>query len=184
MRPNPASVVRLAADRRPTLGSGRLVCLDGPAGSGKTTWAAAIAAHAPGSLVIHMDDLFPGWSGLPHVDEQLRGLLIPLAEGRPGSYRRYDWLAGEFAETVTVEPGPLLLLEGVGSGASRFGALQTVLVWVEAPHDERMRRGLERDGEAFAPHWAQWARDESELFARERTRQRADVVIDGTRTLT
>jgi uridine kinase len=183
VNPSPASVLRLASDRRPTLGGGRLVCLDGPAGSGKTTWAAAIAALAHGALVVHMDDLFPGWSGLPRVDEQLHGLLIPLAEGRPGSYRRYDWLAGEFTETVTVDPAPLLLLEGVGSGASRYEELRTALVWVEAPHDERMRRGIERDGDAFAPYWEQWAADEADLFTRERTRERADVVVDGTRPL-
>jgi uridine kinase len=181
--PSPASLLRLALGRQPTLGSGRLVCLDGPAGSGKTTWAQAISELEPASLVVHMDDLFPGWSGLPRVDEQLHDLLGPLAEGRPGSYRRYDWHAGEFAETVTVEPVPLLLLEGVGSGASRFDILQTLLLWVEAPHDLRMHRGIDRDGDAFAPHWQQWAADEAELFARERTRERADVVIDGTRPL-
>ena len=128
-----------------------------------------------------MDDLFEGWSGLPRIDAQLDGLLGPLGEGRAGSYRRYDWLAGEYAETVTVEPVPLLVLEGVGSGASRFESLQTVLVWVEAPYDVRLRRGIERDGDAFAPHWEQWAADETELFARERTRERADLVVDGTR---
>jgi hypothetical protein len=128
-----------------------------------------------------MDDLYPGWSGLPRVDQQLEGLLMPLAEGRSGRYRRYDWLAGEFAETVRVDPVPLLVLEGVGSGAGRFAALQTVLVWVEAPYDVRLRRGIERDGDAFAPYWEQWARDERELFAREGTCERADVVVDGTR---
>jgi len=180
---SPSSVLQLANDREPTLGNGRLICLDGPAGSGKTTWAEGIAALAAGASVVHMDDLFPGWSGLSRVDEQLDGLLTPLAAGSPGSYRRYDWLAGDFAETIRVEPVPLLVLEGVGSGVSRFAALQTVLVWVEAPYDLRMERGLARDGDAFAPHWEQWARDEADLFARERTRERADVVVDGARTL-
>jgi uridine kinase len=171
----------LALDRTPTLGAGRLVCVDGPAGSGKTTWAAGIAALVAGSRVVHMDDLFAGWSGLPEVDVQLGDLLLPLAQGRPGSYRRYDWPAGRFAEQVEVEPVPLLVLEGVGSGSSRFDSLATVLVWVEAPHDLRMERGLARDGDAFAPHWEQWALDEADLFARERTRERADVRIDGAR---
>jgi uridine kinase len=161
----------------PTLGGGRLVCIDGPAGSGKTTLAASFGD----ARVVHMDDLYPGWDGLPQVDAQLATLLRPLATGRPGTYRRYDWYAGAFAETVTVDPVPLLVLEGVGSGASGFGDLHTLLVWVEAPHDVRMRRGIERDGDAFAPHWEQWARDEAALFARERTRERADVVLDGTR---
>ena len=126
-----------------------------------------------------MDDLYPGWSGLPEVDAQLDDLLRPLAEDRPGSYRRYDWVAGEFAERVVVDPAPLLVLEGVGCGASRFADLVTVLVWVEAPDDLRMERGIARDGDAFAPHWEQWAVDEAEVFARERTRERADVRIDG-----
>ena len=177
-----ASVLRLALKRQPTLGAGRLICIDGPAGSGKTTLAAAISEGAD-ALVVHMDDLYPGWSGLSEVDAQLADLLLPLARGAAGTYRRYDWVVGRFAETVTVEPTPLLVLEGVGSGAARFSALVTALVWVQAPPDLRMQRGLERDGDAFAPYWEQWARDEAELFSRERTRERADAVVDGTRTL-
>lgn len=179
----PEDVLGLALGRPATLGKARLICVDGPAGSGKTTLAASLAQLTGGARVVHLDDLYPGWSGLAGIDGQLGDLLLPLAEGEPGSYRRYDWLAGEFAETVVVDPAPLLVLEGVGSGASRFAALQTVLVWVEAPHDLRRQRGIDRDGEAFASHWEQWARDEASLFARERTRERADRVLDGRRLL-
>lgn len=176
------SVLRLARDRAATLGGGRLVCLDGPAGSGKTTLATAIGELCAG-VVVHMDDLYPGWSGLAEIDALLGGVLLPLAEGRPGSYRRYDWLAGRLAETVTVEPTPLLVVEGVGTGASRFADLCTLLVWVEAPDDFRKARALRRDGHAFVPHWQRWGADEAGLFARERTRERADVIVDGTRPL-
>ena len=174
----PAEILRLALDRPPTLGHGRLVCVDGPAGSGKTTLAGAIAEPG-GGRVVHMDDLYEGWSGLATIDAQLDGLLAPLAQGLPGRYRRYDWLAGRFAEDVVLEPAPLTVLEGVGSGAARFAELVTVLVWVEAPHDLRMRRGVDRDGATFADRWQEWARDEVALFARERTRERADVRVDG-----
>lgn len=186
MSPAPStavSVVELAVERPPTLGGGRLVCVDGPAGSGKTTLAAAIAELVPGARVVHMDDLYAGWSGLEDVDLQLVGLLRPLGEGRAGTYQRYDWPTERFAESVVVAPGPMLVLEGVGSGAAEFADLVTVLVWVEAPHDVRMARGIERDGDAFAPHWEQWARDEARLFARERTRERADVIVDGTQPI-
>ena len=76
-----ATVLGLLAERPATLGEGRLLSVDGPAGSGKTTLAEAVSRGLDGSRVIHMDDLFPGWSGLPHVDEQLDGLLSPLGEG-------------------------------------------------------------------------------------------------------
>jgi uridine kinase len=177
---HPAAVVLgLARRRLPTLGRGRLVCIDGPAGSGKTTLADRILALAPEATVVHMDDLYEGWEGLPTVTAQLDRVLLPLAADRAGSYRRWDWHAGGWAEEVTVEPTGLLVLEGVGSGSEHAAAVTTVLVWVEAPHDLRMRRGLDRDGDAFSPYWEAWARDEAEHFAQHRTRERADVLIDG-----
>ncbi len=180
--PRPESILALALSRPATLGEGRLICLDGPAGSGKTTWAAGIANLAPGARVVHMDDLYAGWSGLSEVDAQLSVLLLPLAQGEPGSYRRYDWAVGGFAEEVVVDPVPLLVLEGVGSGTASFASLVTVLVWVEAPYDLRLERGMARDGDTFAPHWDEWAKDEAALFEREQTRRRADIVIDGSGT--
>ena len=175
-----AVVLALAEERPPTLGDGRLVCVDGPAGSGKTTLAASVAGRRPGARVVHMDDLYDGWDGLPRLTAQLTGLLRPLARGTAGSYRRYDWLAGRYAETVTVPPGPLLVLEGVGSGSRDHADLVTVLAWVEAPADLRLRRGLERDGAAMADHWRRWAIDEQALFRREATAERADLLVDGT----
>lgn len=172
-------VLGLLEARPATLGTGRLVCVDGPAGSGKTTLAAALAASRPEAAVVHMDDLYPGWDGLPQVDAQLASLLKPLAGGRPGRYRRWDWHGHAWAEDVVVVPGPLLVLEGVGAGSPVAASLATVLVWVEAPYDLRLRRGLERDGDTFAPHWESWAMAEAEHFARHRTRERADLRVDG-----
>ncbi len=177
-----ADVVALLEQRQPTLHDGRLVCIDGPAGSGKTTLAAAVAA-ATGAHVVHLDDLYEGWDGLDRVDAQLGSLLAPLASGRPGSYRRYDWHAGRFAETVVVAPSPVLVLEGVGSGWSSFAALATVLVWVEVGRDLRLRRGLDRDGEAVRDRWLLWQDDEDRHHRLHDTRARADLLVDGARPL-
>jgi hypothetical protein len=176
---NAERVLQLALEREPTLGRGRLICVDGPAGSGKTTLAAEIASLAGGAAVIHMDDLFEGWSGLARIDEQLDSLLRPLTDGFSGSYRWWDWPGNAWAETILVPPARLLVLEGVGSGSRAFADLITVLAWVEVPFELRRERGLARDGLALADHWEQWGRDERALFAREGTRERADVVLDG-----
>jgi uridine kinase len=174
------ALLDLARSRPPTLGAGRLVCIDGPAGSGKTTLAAAVAALEPAARVVHMDDLYDGWGGLSRLTDQLTDLLRPLSRGATSRYRRYDWVAGRYAETVTVEPAPLLVLEGVGCGARRHADLVTALAWVEAPADVRLRRGLARDGEAMRPHWERWQVDEAAVFDREDTRRRADVIVDTT----
>jgi hypothetical protein len=130
---------------------------------------------------VHVDDLYDGWSGLATVSDQLATLLRPLAKGRPGRYRRYDWHAHAFAETVEVgvPTSGLLVVEGVGAGSSAYAGLQTVLAWVEVPRDLRLRRGLERDGEHLREQWLAWQTAEDEHFARDRTRARADLVLDG-----
>ena len=100
----------------------------------------------------------------------------PLAQDRPGHYRRYDWTVGRFAETVTVEPSPLLIVEGVGSGLAAYARLRTLLVWVDAPAEVRLARWRARDGAAAEPFIAGWQRAEEALFAREGTRAAADVL--------
>lgn len=180
MEDTAARLLARAEARPASLGAGRLLCIDGPAGSGKTTLAAAVAAGRADTPVVHMDDLYDGWSGLPRVGDQLPALLAPLARGRTGRYRRYDWLAGQYAEEVPVPPTPLLVLEGVGSGSRAVADLVTVLVWVSAPRDLRRRRGLARDGEAMAPAWDRWMQEESTHLAREQTEARADLRVDGT----
>ncbi|WP_240641626.1 uridine kinase family protein [Nocardioides ferulae] len=172
-------VLGLAAARPPTLGSGRLVCVDGPAGSGKTTLAAALASARPDATVLHMDDLYDGWSGLAAGIAQLEGLLTEHAAGRPGQVRRYDWHAGRYAETVHLDPVRLLVVEGVGAGAVGHADLTGVLAWVVAPDDTRLQRGLERDGPAVESHWRRWLTTEARHFAEDRTAERADLIVDG-----
>jgi uridine kinase len=171
------AVLTLTSAREATLGGGRLVCLDGPAGSGKTTLAAALAALSP-ATVVRTDEMLEGWSGLPDLGAAVYRLLEPLSRGFAGSWRRWDWHASAWAETRSVEPAGLIVLEGVGSWSPYVAPWVTTLVWVEAPHDVRRRRGIERDGDDFAPYWDQWARDEETVFARDRTREHADVVIE------
>lgn len=184
VRPVAEQVLAATLARPPALHLTRLVCVDGPAGSGKTTLAGVLAelAAAHGSVaLVHMDDLLGGWRGLPGALPRVaRDLVGPLRAGRPGSYLRYDWAAGRFAETRTVDPVDVLLLEGVGSGGSAYDDVITTLVWVEVPRDLRLARGLERDGPQVREHWLTWMEDEEAVHAQEQTRERADVLVDGT----
>ena len=177
MSPTAADVLAYALARPATLGAGRLVCIDGPSGSGKTTLAAQVVSLG-GARVVHLDDLYPGWEGLFDVADAVLDLLRPLARDRVGSYRRWDWTASRYAETRHVEPGPLLVLEGVGSGNRAWERWITTLVWVEAPAEARLARSIARDGEAARQHLVAWAQDEARLFAREGTRARADLLLD------
>jgi uridine kinase len=175
-----AGVVRAAA---PRLGGVRLVCVDGPAGSGKTTLAGRLAEELD-APVLHLDDLYEGWSGLGGVWERLEAqVLQPLAAGRPARYQRYDWEREAFAEWREVPAPRVLVLEGCGSAPRALGGRAVLVAFVEAPADVRLRRGLERDGEAMRPHWERWMELEAAHFEAEGTRGRADVLVDGCRVL-
>jgi len=170
-----AAVLAHAGAASPTLGAGRLICIDGLAGAGKTTLAASLAALT-GAQVVHADELLEGWRGLPGLGATIDTLLRPLAEGRPSAWRRWDWYADGWAETHPIAPAPLLIIDGVGSGAAAYDDLITTLVWIEADRDLRLERGLARDGERMRAEWLQWLDDEAAVHARDRTRERADLV--------
>ena len=178
--PEIAEVVRLARSRAPAAGRTRVVAVDGRSGAGKTSLAAALAA-ALGAPVVAIEYLYGGWDGLDHgIDLLVSAVLEPLATGRTARVPRYDWIAAGWDAPWTLEPPEVLIVEGVGAGALRAAAYESVLVWMEEPAPVRKKRALDRDGETFAPYWDAWAAQEDAMLARERTPERADLVINGT----
>ncbi|TFV91701.1 uridine kinase [Blastococcus sp. CT_GayMR20] len=168
----------------PRLGGTRLVCIDGPAGSGKTTFAGRLAeALGPDVVVLHLDDLYAGWTLTGAVARLAAGVLRPLADGRRGGYARYDWAARRFSPDPTPVPvASALVVEGCGSSPRALDPWAVLRIWVEAPADLRLGRGLARDGDAMAAEWRRWQSTEAAEFAREDTRARADLRVDGAAT--
>ena len=148
----------------PRCGQVRVVAVDGGAAAGKSGLATALAAELPGAAVLSTDLMLDGWAGQFGFWSRLRtGVLEPLAAGRPGSYRRYDWHAGAFAETVAVPVPAVLLVEGVSALAACGGRL-SVGVFLDVPRQVRERRWARRDGPLGRPALA-WLAAEDRYFA-------------------
>ncbi len=182
-QPNPtaASLLDRLAATPFRLGHTRLLAIDGPAGSGKTTLAASLGregrARSLGMAVVHLDDMYTGWE--TDFDELatrvLNQLLTPLLHGETARWQRYDWHAGRLDGWEPVTPPDVLVLDGCGSGALPLAPYASLLVWVEEARDVRIGRGVARDGEQVLPHWLAWMDHEQAHFAANRTRERADV---------
>ncbi|WP_295010974.1 hypothetical protein [uncultured Microbacterium sp.] len=158
-----------------------VVLIDGRSGAGKSTLARRLADRwplaAPAQLVA-LDAIYPGWDGLAEGAERARAqILHPHRQGVPGTWRRYDWATGEYAESHTVDPGRGVILEGCGAltpGSSRDA---DVRVWIDAPEPSRRGRALDRDGDLFRPHWRRWAAQEDKHLQDDDPIALADLVI-------
>ena len=175
--------------RPPRLGSVRLVAVDGPAGSGKSTFARrlAVALRAAGASVaeVHVDDFLEGWADIvsfwPRLEEWVLG---PLRHGREGSYRVYDWVLADWdPRWRSLEVPDVLVLEGVTSARAAIRAELSLGVYLVADRELRLARGIERDGEALRPHWLRWMADEDVHFALDRPSDHVDVLVDGAPTV-
>lgn len=146
--------------------------IDGPSGAGKTTLANQIGA-ALGIRVVHLDDFYPGWSGLAEGAAMVaRDVLDPHAPG----YWRWDWEQDRRGEWVELDPGADVIVEGVGAvtrasigKARKRGAVDAL--WVYADAEVRKRRALKRDP-YYAEFWDMWAAQEAAL-----ERVPADVTV-------
>jgi uridine kinase len=161
----------------PSCGAVRIVAVDGPSAAGKSTFTAALSVALGGAPLVHSDDFPVPWDGDPLAWwPPLTALVLePLRTGRTGRFRRYDWRKGAYAEEIEIPAAPVVVIEGVG--AARAEAPAAFRIWVEAPHDVRRRRAAERGDDLAA--WDHWSATEAKLFAADRTRERADLVIDG-----
>ncbi|MEU9140469.1 hypothetical protein AB0D33_31715 [Streptomyces sp. NPDC048404] len=161
----------------PSCGPVRLIGVDGHAGSGKTTFAGALAAALDGAPVLHLDDIATheelfGWTA------RLLGQVIePFGRGEPARYAPYDWTTREFGPVDEVPAAPVVLLEGVGAGRLALRPWLARLLWMELPHEQAWARGRRRDGEAQSEFWDGWVRAERRHFAEDPTRPFADHVV-------
>lgn len=159
------------SEGRPEVGAPPvLVAVDGRSGAGKTDLARAAADLLAGAghpvEVVHLDRLYPGWSGLARALPRLCDEVVaPLRSGRPGCYRSWDWHAARPGPWVEVPLREVVVVEGVGVLASPCAGSFDVRLWLEAPVQVRRARALGRDGEAFAPHWQHWADQEDAVLA-------------------
>lgn len=152
----------------------RVLAVDGRSGSGKTAFAATLAA-ALGARVLHVEHFYPGWDGLRAGAEWLvEGVLEPLSHGHPARLRRWNWAACRFEDGGLFAPGGAVVIEGCGALTARSAPFIDLGIWLEAEPPTRRQRATARDGDDS--WWEGWAAQEDAFYAEERSREYAQVI--------
>lgn len=176
-----AAAARIVAAISDVSAANPVVLIDGRSGAGKTTLARLVAERWPLTgrpQLIAMDSLYPGWDGLDAgVERALDDILRPHGRGRIGTWRRWDWVRGQDAESHAVDPALGVILEGCGTITPQTSRIADVRVWVESPDAVRKHRALRRDGDTFRPHWERWAAQEQVHLDRDDPRGLANVQV-------
>ena len=173
---------RLAQGRRTTL------AIDGPCGSGKTTLA-ALLAQLYDCPVFHADDFFlrpeqrtPERFAQPggNLDrERLREeVLLPLHEGKPVCYRRFDCHSLTLQPPVTVAPAMLSIVEGSYCFHPELSPLYDVSVCLSVSPELQRARILARNGREMAQRFFdRWIPLEQAYFDAMKPQERCGFII-------
>lgn len=172
-----------------------LVGIDGRGASGKSTLARSLERASDDIAVVEFDDFYlPLRAREARVaggDTEIGGnfdwrrlrhqVLTPLTLDVPASYQRYDWSTDELAEWHNLAVGGTVVVEGNYCTRQELFDFYDYTVWVEAPHELRLERGLRRGGEDTRERWlTEWMPEEERYLRAESPASRVDLVLDGT----
>ena len=158
-----------------------LTAIDGCGGSGKSLLANSLAHSLDYAYIVNCDDLSANPSHPEWRRRLMKQVVGPLLNDRPARYARYDWVSGKVLEWCDIEPGGVVIVEGVSTLHSDLGKPWDVAIWVECPRELRLARGIARDGERMRSTWVdRWMPEEDEYVVAEQPQARADFIYDGS----
>ncbi len=80
-----------------------------------------------------------------------------------------------------------MILEGVSSSRGEFDDFISYRIFVDTPKDICLERGVNRDTgtgkskEELTKMWEEWFDEEATYIKRDNPKEKADIVIDGTK---
>ena len=163
-------------------GQTKIIVIDGPAGSGKTTLAKSLSGLLENCPIIHMDEIYDGWENAlsPKTSQDLVEWIInPLLESKSIEFVKYDWYLEKRIEKVVINLPKVLIIEGVGSSSFEISKYASLKLWIEVNKETGINRVLTRDGQQIQEQMKKWQSQESKFFIENNSKENSDIWIDG-----
>ena len=159
-----------------------LLAIDGPAGAGKTTYAAKLEAELSANAtvkVIHMDDLYNGWENPLNnaLSEILDRVTTAHLAGREFVIKKFNWELMQFDREESISPTDYLIIEGVGAAQAIVREAGATTYWLDIDAETGLQRVLARDGSHIENEMRQWQIQQSIHFATDQTRENCEFKI-------
>ncbi|WP_433797138.1 uridine kinase family protein [Actinoplanes sp. CA-252034] len=177
-----AVVDRLVAASPGVSGRPRVIAIDGRGGAGKTTLVHRLRGVAPGSAVVHTDDVAWNHACFDWGALLAEHVLEPLHRGAAVSYRPGAWAAHDRPGSITVPAGrDFVWVEGTGVLREELARWFDASIYLQGDLDDQDRLLLARDGDAPGQREqvASWLREELPFLLRERPWARATLIAGG-----
>ncbi len=163
-------------------GETKLICIDGPAGSGKTTLATSLSKLLDKAHLIHMDEIYDGWEQAlteKTTNNLIKWIISPLISKQPIEFLKFDWNLMKRNQKVRIENPKYLIIEGVGSVIDPVIQYCALKIWVQTKPEVGLLRVLNRDGNQIEAEMRKWQILETKHFLKYQTKEICDVWVDG-----
>ena len=164
--------------------SPKILTIDGPAGSGKTTLAQTLREEVERSStsveISHMDDLYHGWGdALTETLTENLGKIIRQTSLPTIEHPVFDWNSNSYGSSRIISTPEVLILEGVGSGQRAIRGEISLSIWIDVEEERGLERVIARDGEQVQPFMKRWQTEQAKHFLLEGSMGAADYCLDG-----
>ena len=159
-----------------------VIAIDGRSAAGKSTFASRLTRILECQCV-HTDDIAWHHSFFDWWPLLTKNILQPFKAGKTVLWTPDAWLSHNRSGAISLQPAPVLIVEGVSSTRRELREWIDCSIWIETNAQLAESRGLERDGLEGRDFWFEWQRSEQPFFAEDQPWTRASLIVDGAPTV-
>ena len=170
-----------------TMNGRAIISIDGPCGSGKTTFADKLNTNLEYNIV-HMDDFYlpfqkrdKNWMNIiaGHMDfnRLIDTTLLPYKKQVETNYISYDCHSDKYLQKIPIDLSKPLILEGSYSSHPTLNEYVDLKIFMEIDDKEQIIRLTKRNKDLVDKFVSMWIPFENRYFLELNIKEKSDIII-------